>query len=925
MSIPIEQDQRFTSLDNDTRQIIKALLEIIEALPIVKTQLEEMRKTTQMAFRNEAEEYSRTKAELHILASLSFPTMTDRYDTIPEAHRQTFEWIFRDPEERTETWSNFCQWAESGTGVYWINGKAGSGKSTLMRFIVDHPQAQELLGKWAPGQSLEMAAFFFWKSGVLEQRSQAGLLRMILHNVLQKRKDLISVVFSDQWPKTLELSRHQVTATAEQWSLSKLQKSFKQLVECSCEKFKFCFFIDGLDEYEGNHEEISDYFSSLSGSPFVKFCISSRPLVVFKDFFGGCPGLRLQDLTYNDIHDYTVDKLSGHRRMKLLVKENPEEAGELVKRVLYQAEGVFLWVRLVVDSLLTGLSKRDDIPLLIKRLHAFPSDLEPLYDYMMSSIEPVYVEECFKMFQIFEATTAVGTRAYYSENWAPSIEVMYIATIVDLKRVMNTPTEDLQKAKKESVSLSDSNLHVYSTNPASMDPGSFHYEPLITSIYDLDSLYEYMENRLRTHCGGLIECNLYPGRSRWYSELSYIHRSAADYLNREDIRDRLCGHTNNLARSGFDPHLQLLMSLLLIFKRVLLQQELEPKIILQIIRNHWDNFSVHIWRLGTAISDQETFRVLLNEFDRIATILRQRSGMDEEMHLTPSQHWTSHLLPASWESNFFCEAITESLFTYIRAEVGSSRVLPPRESGLPFLAFAFFTNPMNIHVSEKFEMIELLLELGADPNEAFQSHTIWEYFVHYLHAVRYWPPVLAPLKRTVRLFLERGVPLDFCCINDPKVWNCVYTAREDPKPQTDYPGIEYLRKKFVRHSKDEHTRGRRSSQEAGELKRLHPSSSVKAKGSKSLLGSSPMIEPELPKEQRSFKERHSLTAVLKDCLETKDDPHGADELLELIAKLREEKNQLQAAQHQVEAGPSEKKKARRRNKRGNRGGKSSKE
>lgn len=36
-------------------------------------------------------------------------------------------------------WNDFVAWLEEGDGLYWIAGKAGSGKSTLMKYIASHP------------------------------------------------------------------------------------------------------------------------------------------------------------------------------------------------------------------------------------------------------------------------------------------------------------------------------------------------------------------------------------------------------------------------------------------------------------------------------------------------------------------------------------------------------------------------------------------------------------------------------------------------------------------------------------------------------------------------------------------------------------------------------------------------------------------
>ena len=62
-----------------------------------------------------------------------------------------------------------------------------------------------------------------------------------------------------------------------------------------------CFFVDGLDEFEGDHEEISTFFKTLQSAGNVKICLLSRPLVIFEQEFGNFSKVRLQELTVNDI------------------------------------------------------------------------------------------------------------------------------------------------------------------------------------------------------------------------------------------------------------------------------------------------------------------------------------------------------------------------------------------------------------------------------------------------------------------------------------------------------------------------------------------------------------------------------------------------------------------------------------------------
>jgi hypothetical protein len=131
-------DRRFASLGRDTKQIIRALLESKNA---VKDEFETQSKSL-LQFEERAHEKTRSvlieqvkercgrKVQLAALQALRFKSMTYRHETIAEAHCRTFEWIFQDRDIEGNSWSKFSEWLESGSGIYWIKGKAGSGKST---------------------------------------------------------------------------------------------------------------------------------------------------------------------------------------------------------------------------------------------------------------------------------------------------------------------------------------------------------------------------------------------------------------------------------------------------------------------------------------------------------------------------------------------------------------------------------------------------------------------------------------------------------------------------------------------------------------------------------------------------------------------------------------------------------------------------
>lgn len=170
-------------------------------------------------------------------------------------------------------------------------------------------------------------------------------------------------------------------------------------------------FIDGLDEYESGRDrefgELIGLFTDLSSSPDIKIWLSSRPWLVFEDAFQSSPSLKLQDLTFNDIKRYIDDKVNKHLTMEQLRRVNPLEATELVQDLARKASGVFLWVMLVVRSLLAGLTNRDQVPDLQKRIALLPADLENLYQHILSNhIDPFYHERSARIFQIFCASAA---------------------------------------------------------------------------------------------------------------------------------------------------------------------------------------------------------------------------------------------------------------------------------------------------------------------------------------------------------------------------------------------------------------------------------------------------------------------------------------------------------------------------------------
>lgn len=167
---------------------------------------------------------------------------------------------------------------------------------------------------------------------------------------------------------------------------------------------RFCIFIDGLDEYDDKGEKPQDLVKTiweLSLSDDVKLCISSRPYPIFVEEFGGtlAPNLvlKVEDHTKDDIEYYIREKFKATKNFARLENITPEYS-EFISEVASKAEGVFLWVYLVVVNLEMGIENGDSLIKLRKRLDKCPSDLDEFFLQMLEDIDPSYQKQAMRTF-----------------------------------------------------------------------------------------------------------------------------------------------------------------------------------------------------------------------------------------------------------------------------------------------------------------------------------------------------------------------------------------------------------------------------------------------------------------------------------------------------------------------------------------------
>lgn len=138
-----------------------------------------------------------------VITSLSFPEINQRYIAIPDAHKKTFQWLFDVKYQAKDGMLHFGNWlkypASRDERLFWISGKPGAGKSTLVRFLEDNKMTYDLVDSWANKKSLLFASCFFWNAGAVLQKSQEGLLQTLLYRLLSQTSIPIQDIVPVHW------------------------------------------------------------------------------------------------------------------------------------------------------------------------------------------------------------------------------------------------------------------------------------------------------------------------------------------------------------------------------------------------------------------------------------------------------------------------------------------------------------------------------------------------------------------------------------------------------------------------------------------------------------------------------------------------------------------------------------------------------
>ncbi|KAH8758829.1 WD40-repeat-containing domain protein, partial [Hyaloscypha finlandica] len=244
------------------------------------------------------------------------------------------------PDTRVDLLQQIYDWADRKDGhdeqcIFWLNGLAGTGKSTISRTVARRCNEQKRLGASfffsKGGGDVSHAGKFFTSLAVQLARSIPSLQKQVCDAVMEQR-DVAKLSLSDQW--------HQLILHP----LSRLEQSHQSYV----------LIIDALDECEGN-QNVRIILGLLAEARSIKTVrlrvfLTSRPEVPIRHGIRTIPQAEHQDFVLQDIPPATINhdiSLFLEYNLGIIRQEwtlSADWPGEMVLRqlVLY-ACGLFIW------------------------------------------------------------------------------------------------------------------------------------------------------------------------------------------------------------------------------------------------------------------------------------------------------------------------------------------------------------------------------------------------------------------------------------------------------------------------------------------------------------------------------------------------------------------------------------------------------
>ena len=629
------------------------------------------------------------------------------------------EWIWDDGEP---TWAaydqksspGFVKWIQSEGHIFWIYGKPGAGKSTLMKQLTQSKQTFDLMPRWP--KPVITVSFFFYELGQHQERQFKSLLMAILFALLQTFHDTdpraVSSIMNTLEPQVSRNPRDQKQSI---WKDEKLQEALRQtLIVCQISA-SLLLFVDGMDECEGDYRGQLDFLktwieSSTSSKLSIKACIASRDETEIRLRLSMYPSLPVHSFTKANILTYVTRRLRAAWEMMSRQPDCTTVTFDqaLIDTLVEKAEGVFLWVDLVVTQLTLSIEEERTVKELWMQLNDMPEGLRDLYSRIVDKIPQRLLHDTANFLRMYN-------HSIHDWGTGPLVIGVHEFTLWEFYAAVEDPSTAIScKAHFEKGFKEENN----------------HSQQRLCAI---------MKRRIQRVCKGLIhveETNDLPNAG-----VNLLHRTVKEFIIKDDSFQLLLASADQ--RLIRDPEFLLMGMFLRLLKIDPFYEDawinwVSPenrKSTSDAERREKDAASeignrdlVRCFLLASAAAARKSgfpYKLYINELDRVFSSRRPDgwAGLYYRCHVSGTRE--------DWNTNVLCLAFAYRMDIYIEEEFKRNREGILGRDQRPLMCYIFdgtvidSTATSNSDCSPAPKILETLLRNGADPNELFQEATPW--------------------------------------------------------------------------------------------------------------------------------------------------------------------------------------------------------
>jgi len=248
------------------------------------------------------------------------------------------------PDTRSDVLQQITSWADGQDGrcIFWLNGFAGTGKSTIARTIARKYYEKKRLGAsffFSRGNGDVGHAGKFFASIASQLAYQSEALKGYICKAIDKCRDIASKGLHDQWTQLI---------------IQPLS-----MLEANAFPSPFLIVVDALDECEGDNDirAILQLLVELNGRETTRLYIfiTSRPEIPIRLGFRAMPEILHHDLVLQDVPRAIVDQdISVFFRVKFMEITDEFEGlaanwpgDEKINLLVQRAEGLFIYAATV--------------------------------------------------------------------------------------------------------------------------------------------------------------------------------------------------------------------------------------------------------------------------------------------------------------------------------------------------------------------------------------------------------------------------------------------------------------------------------------------------------------------------------------------------------------------------------------------------